>query len=342
MMDFELTQDDLELVHALQIAPRSSWTELGKVLGRHPATLSNRWNRLHSQRVVWILGHLGGRPQMHCTALLDVEADPRLMDATLRALCRIPEVNSVDSSSRNADFRLTCIAPDWLSMSHRVLPKLWAVEGVLRIKTSVCTRVYASGDQWRLDVLSHRQEDELRALAPAPQVSVGTIPAALWPCLEVLQVNGRATARDIAQSTGQHPATAARLLNAALSAGMIYIRCELASDYSGSPLLVQWFTKVPPGLEDRIAQFLKTFRSLRLCAATTGEANLTFNMQLHEPSEIASIERKLVAQFPQLRILETCVATRSYKRMGWLLDADGRFNRSPDSIESSYRSRLHS
>lgn len=75
-MDFELAQDDLELVHALQIAPRLSWTELGKVLGRHPATLSNRWNRLHSQRVVWILGHLGGRPQMHCTVLLDVEADP--------------------------------------------------------------------------------------------------------------------------------------------------------------------------------------------------------------------------------------------------------------------------
>lgn len=342
MIDFELTPDDLELVHALQIAPRSSWTELGKVLGRHPSTLSDRWNRLHSQRLVWILGHLGGRPQMHCTVLLEVEVDPRFLDDALQALCRIPEVNSVDSSSRHADFRLTCIAPEWLSMSRQVLPKLWAVEGVLRIKVAVCTRVYASGDQWRLDVLSRRQEDELRALAPPPQASNGIIPTALWPCLEVLQVNGRATARDIARSTGQHPSTAARFLNAALSSGMLYIRCELASDYSGSPLLVQWFTKVPPGMEDRIAQFLKTFRSLRLCAATTGEANLTFNMQLHEPSEIVSIERRLVAQFPQLRILETCVGTRSYKRMGWLLDADGRFKRFPDSIESSYRSRPHS
>lgn len=331
MADLELTHDDLELVHALQIAPRLSWAQLGKVLERHPSTLSERWTRLQSHRLAWTVGHLGGRPQMNCTALLDVEVDPLLMNSALRELCRIPQVNSVDSASRHADFRLTCIAPDWLTMTRQVLPQLWTVAGVWRIKTSLCTHVYASGDQWRLDVLSPRQEEQLRSLAPVPQLATGAIPDALWPCLEVLQANGRATARDIANATGQHPATAARLLNAALSAGMVFIRCEVASDYSGSPLWVQWLTKSPPGMEDRIAQYLKTFRSLRLCAATTGEANLVFNMQLREPSEIASIERKLVAQFPQLQILETCVGTRSYKRMGWLLDPDGRFSGDPDS-----------
>lgn len=337
MTDLELAHDDLELVHALQIAPRLSWTELGNVLGRHPTTLSERWKRLHSQRLVWTLGHLGGRPQMNCTALLDIEVEPRLMEDTLLKICQIPEVNSVDSASRHADYRLTCITSNWLNMTRQVLPQLWAIAGVLRIKTSLCTHVYASGDQWRLDVLSRQQEEELRELAPTPQVSTGAIPPALWPCLEVLQTNGRATARDIALSTGQHPATAARLLNASLSTGMIFIRCELASDYSGSPLWVQWFTKVPPGMEDRIAQYLRTFRSLRLCAATTGEANLVFNMQLREPAEIANIERKLTSQFPQLRILETCVGMRSYKRMGWILESDGRFSKTLESTRSISR-----
>ncbi|GAA0196085.1 Lrp/AsnC family transcriptional regulator [Glutamicibacter creatinolyticus] len=323
-MDFEVTPDDLELVHALQIAPRATWTELGEVLQRHPTTLSERWSRLRANRVAWTLGHLGGRPEMHCTALIDVEADPLSMQETLQALCAVPEVNSVDSSSRHADFRLTCISADWLVMSRQVLPALWAIKGVLRLKTSVCTKVYASGEQWRLDVLSRNQEAALRRLAPIPQPTPTLPPSALWPCLRVLQADGRATAREIAAATGQHPSTTARFLRQALAAGMIYIRCELASDYSGSPLWVQWFTKVPPGMEDRVAQFLKGFRSLRLCAATTGEANLIFNMQLREPSEIVTIERQLVAQFPQMNVLETCVGTHSYKRMGWLLETDGR------------------
>ena len=41
----ELPPEDLELVHALQIAPRATWSQLGAALGRHPTTLAARWDQ---------------------------------------------------------------------------------------------------------------------------------------------------------------------------------------------------------------------------------------------------------------------------------------------------------
>lgn len=320
----ELSDEDFELVSALQIAPRAKWSELGPILGRHPSTLSARWERLTSQKLAWCVGHLGGRPGLHCAALIEVEADPARMDQTRQALCALPQVQSVDGASRHADFRLTCLSADWLEMSREVLPLINAVPGVMRIKVSVCTKIYASAEHFQFDVLDKNQQHALRLLAPRAQPQRTLIPDALRPCLEVLQRDGRATAKEIAQATGQHPATVARMLRRALELGMIVVRCELATDYSGEPLLVQWFTKAPRELADRVAEFLLTMRNLRLLAGTTGEANLIFNMQVRDPVDIAEIELKLLAAFPQVDILETCVGISSYKRMGWILDDEGR------------------
>lgn len=319
-----LSDEDFELISALQIAPRAKWSELGPILGRHPSTLSARWERLRAQNLVWCLGHLGGRPGLNCAALIEVEADPARMEETQRALCALPEVQSVDGATRHADFRLTCLSPDWLTMSREVLPLISATPGVLRIKVSVCTKIYTSAEHFHFDALNKQQERELRKLAPVAHPQRTIVPDALWPCLDVLQRDGRATAKQIAEVTGQHPATVARMLRRALESGMLFVRCELATNFSGEPLLVQWFARVSRDAIDAVADYLMTMRNLRLCVQTTGEANLIFNMQVRDPVDIAQIEHQLMSAFPHIDILETCVGIRSFKRMGWILDAEGR------------------
>ncbi|RAX48811.1 Lrp/AsnC family transcriptional regulator [Arthrobacter sp. AQ5-05] len=320
----ELPVEDLQLVHALQIAPRASWSELGAILGRHPATLSARWTRLREDRMVWILGHLGGYPDQHCTAFIEVVADPALIEEARVDLCAISEVLTVDDATSSADFRLTCLAADWLTMAREVLPSIKAARGVQRTKVSLCTKLYATGNAWRLDVLSPVQQARIQRLAHPPVAQPTLIPDSFWPMLRVLMRDGRATAAEIAQATGQHPSTTGRALKTALETGMVTLRCELAGHYTGYPLTVQWFAKVPAGSADLVAAFLMEHRTLRLCASTTGAANMTFMMQLRTPADIADLEARLAARVPGVDILEASVGVHSFKRMGWMLDPDGR------------------
>lgn len=320
----ELPVEDLQLVHALQVAPRASWAELGSILGRHPATLSARWNRLRDDRMAWILGHLGGHPEQHCTAFVEIVADPALVDEARVDLCAIPEVLTVDDATSSADFRLTCLAADWLTMAREILPRIKSARGVQRTKVSLCTKLYATGNVWRLDVLSPAQQAQLQRLNQSPLAQPTIIPATFWPMLRVLMRDGRATASEIAQATGQHPSTTGRALRTALETGMVTMRCELASHYTGYPLTVQWFAKVPAGTADTVAAFLMEHRTLRLCASTTGAANMTFMMQLRTPADIADIEASLAARVPGVDIIEACVGVHAFKRMGWMLDPEGR------------------
>jgi DNA-binding Lrp family transcriptional regulator len=320
----ELPVEDLQLVHALQVAPRASWAELGSILGRHPATLSARWNRLREDRMAWILGHLGGHPEQHCTAFVEIVADPALVDEARVDLCAIPEVLTVDDATSSADFRLTCLAADWLTMAREILPRIKSARGVQRTKVSLCTKLYATGNVWRLDVLAPAQQAQLQRLNQPPLAQPTIIPATFWPMLRVLMRDGRATASEIAQATGQHPSTTGRALKTALETGMVTLRCELASHYTGYPLTVQWFAKVPAGTAATVAAFLMEHRTLRLCASTTGAANMTFMMQLRTPADIADIEARLAARVPGVDIIEACVGVHAFKRMGWMLDPEGR------------------
>lgn len=274
--------------------------------------------------MAWVLGHLGGFPEQHCTAFVEVQVNPADIDSAIAELCAIPEVLTVDDASSSADFHLTCLTADWLTLSTEVLPQIRHVTGVQRVKVSLCTRLFATGNSWRLNVLSPAQTTALHRLAPPATSPPTIIPDAFWPMLRLLMRDGRATASEIAHATGQHPSTVGRALKVAQATGMVSLRCELASHFTGYPLSVQWFAKVPAGSSEAVAAYLKEHRNLRLCAETTGASNLTFMLQLRAPADIATLEAGLAAHFPGLVIVDSCAGVRSFKRMGWMLDAQGR------------------
>ncbi len=51
---------------------------------------------------------------------------------------------------------------------------------------------------------------------------------------------------------------------------------------------------------------------------------MTFMMQLRTAADIADVEARLAARVPGVDIIEACVGVHSFKRMGWMLDPEGR------------------
>ncbi|WP_028280466.1 Lrp/AsnC family transcriptional regulator [Arthrobacter sp. H5] len=320
----ELEMDDLELIHALQIAPRVGWTDAGAVLGRHPTTLASRWSRLRAGGLAWVTGHLMGSPDQMTLSLHDIDCEPGQRSDVAEALCCIPEVISVEETARNRDFTLTVITRDWAELTRRVIPQFADIPGMVRYQSALVTAHHAGGNAWRLDVLSPAQQSALRRLARPPSSPVVVrLPAAYWPIVRVLGRDGRATAADIAAVTGQHPSTVRRQLAKVLDSGTLSFRCEIAQDYSGFPISCQWYANVPPSDHTAAAGFLARYRNLRFCASTTGSSNFTFVLWLRDASGVAEIESEFLAAVPTARILESSVTVNFLKRVGWRLAPDG-------------------
>lgn len=319
-MDLDL--EDLELIHALQIAPRASWTQLASALRRHPATLSARWDRLRADGRAWVIGHRGASPLQGCMAFIGVECQPGKRAEVLDRLCAIPEILTLEEAARAWNFRLTVLTRNWQEVVHNILPVVRNDPSILRTHVSVATKVKVMGDNWRLDCLSPEQQRRVAAWHPEVSRPPGLTPPHFEEMMQVLARDGRATAAEVAAATGTHPTTAARQLRLGIETGLIVFRCELAQEYSGYPVACQWYVRVPGAELPAAEQYLRSHRTLRLCASTTGDANLTFVLWLRTPGEIPDIEAGLQAVASGVHVLESEVGVRTHKRMGWLLNDD--------------------
>src|SRR5438128_7915967 len=72
-----LTETDLALVEALQVAPRAPWTSLGAALGISAATAAQRWARLAATGSAWVTGGPGvALWNTRCVAYVEVDCAP--------------------------------------------------------------------------------------------------------------------------------------------------------------------------------------------------------------------------------------------------------------------------
>ncbi|EMY32852.1 AsnC family transcriptional regulator [Arthrobacter crystallopoietes BAB-32] len=318
----ELPAEDLELIHALQLAPRATWAQLGSVLGRHPATLAARWERLRSDGQAWVTCHIGTAEGQGCVTFVGIQCRPGHRTKVLERLCAVPEIGTIEEAARAWDLRLTVLTRSWEQVARDVLPLVRTDPDILRSQVTLATRLYSAGNNWRLDVLSPEQQRRIAALHPGVVRPPGATPPTLPQLMTVLAGNGRASATEIAAATGTHATTVARHLRQALETGLVAMRCELAQDYSGYPIGCQWYVRVPPSQLEAAVSYLQSHRTLRLCAATTGDANLTFYLWLRTPGAIADVETGLQKAALGVQVIESDVGVRTHKRTGWMLNED--------------------
>jgi DNA-binding Lrp family transcriptional regulator len=317
-----LNTEDLELLHALQIAPRAPWSSIAPVLGRHPATLASRWSRLTETGSAWVTATLSGRPEQTCLAFIDVECSPSTTTASIETFCQDTRVSSVIETSESWELQVTVVTLEWQELVGSVLPWIQSVPGVLRTRLRVTTAMHIGGGHQRLDVLDQAQAAVLAALRMTAERPAAIPPSDLPAIFAVLASDGRATARDVAAVTGMHPTTVGRHLKTVVGMGLVDFRCEVAQGLVGCPISCQWYVRAPPAAIPQAVAFLDAHRTLRFCAEVTGSANLTFMLYLQTPADIAEFEARLLRTVPDLRVVDSTLAVRTHKMVGWLIRED--------------------
>ncbi|WP_077489096.1 Lrp/AsnC ligand binding domain-containing protein [Sinomonas mesophila] len=321
--NLRLSEHDLELISALQIAPRVSWQDAGAILGAHPATLAARWERIRAAGLAWITAYSVGDPATMNLAFVNVDCDPGRADEVADALCAMPEVQSVELPAGHHDLLLTVFTETLPDYALRVAPAIRAVPGVVRIHSSLGTRLHQAGHAWRLAALGAKQAAAFAEVAEARHAE-GVLPATCRDLLPLLARDGRASAAEMARALGRNPSTVQRQLTRILGSGLVSFRCDVAQIAVGFPVNCTWYARVPPGEHAAAAAALRSLRSVRLAASVTGPANFIVTMWLHSVAEVMGAELALQERVPGIEITESLVMLRVAKRMGILLGPDGR------------------
>lgn len=316
-------EQDLQLINALQIAPRASWQALARVLGSGAQTLARRWQRLSESGVAWVATYPGGRYADSVMAIVEVDCAARAQAEVVTALCADPRVVTVEESTQGCDLLLTVMTADLPEMSAFALDGLGRMAGLSRRRTCLATSVFHDGGHWRLRSLTREQNTQLQALEQRPESSSSRPPAQAWPLIQALAADGRRSARQIAEATGRNPATVRRQLPQLLRSGLLTMRCELAQPASSRPVSCTLRGRLDPSDAPRTIGVLRSLPNLRLAISTTGDDNFLMTVWVAELSEIPELETLLAERLPALTITRSGINLRTAKRVGWLLDEDG-------------------
>lgn len=319
-----LDELDLALIHALQVAPRVSWVQAGAVLGASPAVLAERWARMRAGGLAWVTAHVTASTPDLIVGFVDVDCLPEARPDVVRHLCRDPRAVTVEEAVRGRDLQLTVMVRDLAALTRFVLDDLPHVPGVRQTRWRLTTGIHAEASRWRLKVLGPEQVRTLTAIAGRHRGPATTPPRHPGDLIEALARDGRLTAADLARVTGRNPATVRRQLPRLLGSGLLTLRCEVAQAHSGSPVCCHWLGRIPVGEHARTVQALATMPELRLCVSTTGETNLMLTAWTRSLTDLLALERLMAEKLPWLSIVDSSVTLRAAKRMGWLLDDEGR------------------
>ncbi|RXS87876.1 Lrp/AsnC family transcriptional regulator [Streptomyces sp. TM32] len=331
---FSLDEDDLSLINVMQIAPRATWTEVGKVLGLHSATVARRWERMTKQGVVWVTAYpnLALWTEQCCLAFIEVDCQPTARQQVVDALAGVPQIASVSQVASGRDLFLVALFPDLQALSQFVLDHVSQLPGVRGTRTSTATRFYSEGNKWRLQALSPDQRAHLTRHHPQTSAGSRTSHEGFRDLLLPLSSDGRRTAAELAALTSTSVSTTRRRLERMVREGLVSFRCEVSDVISGWPVHAYFWARVPAHELDRIAQTLLTLPEIRMCAAITGTDNLLVIVWLRSLGDSQRLETGLAERFPTLTLTERAIVLRMSKRMGWLLDDHGR-RTSPISLD---------
>jgi DNA-binding Lrp family transcriptional regulator len=321
---------DLELLNALQITPRASWSQLGRALDVDPVTAARRWQRLHAAGTAWVTCVVG--PPEHssfCLAYIDVRAEPGRLDDCAQWLAARPETLYVHHLTGTWQLLAVVTQPSPSDAAAYLRHTMGDVPGLRDYRAEIRTRGYSEPSRWRLRSLEPAQRQALQPASPATGAhralgDRGPSHPLDGPLYELLHEDGRMPLADLAAHSGAGEATVRRRVKHLLDSGTLRLRCEVAQSVTGWPVSAVLRCSVPPADLDLTARTLAALPDTRLCCSLTGERNVLLMAWLRTLDDLPALEARVTGRCPGLTVRDRAVCLHTPKQMGRLLDGDGR------------------
>lgn len=315
---------DLALISALQLNPRASWAEIGRVLSIDASTVSRRWARLAEVGAAWVSCQplFTSAPAL---GFIEITVDAGHSLDVAAELAADAQAMTIDVAAGARDLLVTATCVDGFQLATYLLERISRVPHVRSVQSHVIAASYADASQWRLRALDKSQEIRMKSTLPRRRVeptrrSMEPRDRAL---VAALSRDGRASLADLAAVIDASETTARRRLDALIGQGLVRLRCELARDLTGYPVSEWFFVRVPSDRIDAAAKSLATIPEVRAVLSAAGPFNLLVAVWLRTVVDGQRLETQVMQKLPHVEIVDRSVVIRPFKLAGRMLDQRG-------------------
>jgi DNA-binding Lrp family transcriptional regulator len=310
---------DLDLVAALQRAPRAGVRLLAEVLEMSASTVSRRLTRLIEARLLKVIGQLNWSvlseaPPQH----LWISARPGAAGQVARDVAALPETQFAALTFGQADVYCVLQPAARAENADLIIERVGGIPGVLSSRTEVALRSYAAAPTWQLDRLTSEQETRLREENPtagdAIRADLGEDERRV---ARVLQQDGRASAADIARRLELSQSTAYRIAQSLLERGVVLPRVEIEPVVLGFPLEAVISLTTELRSITVIATELGRHPTARFVSTVAGTASMIYYGTFRDEGELADLLTGDLAALDGVKAVEVAVVLRVLTR-SWL------------------------
>ncbi|MFI0777621.1 Lrp/AsnC family transcriptional regulator [Streptomyces sp. NPDC021212] len=324
-----LDDADLDLVAALQVAPRAPLSALADVLGSSASTVGRRLTRLADERLLRVIGQVEwpmlaeGNP-MH----IWVATVPGQARQVAGRLAELPEIPFVATTTGRTDVYCSLHATRRAGARELLMNRIPSVPGIRSAHTELVLRASAKSDAWRLRRLRDDQLWALREVAeplnePAEPATVADFGAEELGAVELLRHDGRASAAEVARALGISRSTAYRLTQSLLRRGLVRPRVEIEPALLGYALEVVVELHAAPGAIQQVADALARHPSARYVSIVAGTSSVIHHGVFRDEEGLAAFLTHDLAAFPGITACEVSVMLDVLRRY-WIGREDGR------------------
>ncbi|MER7078231.1 DNA-binding transcriptional regulator, Lrp family [Saccharopolyspora kobensis] len=318
----QLDDADLDLVAALQLAPRAPLNAVAEVLGSSATTVGRRIQRLQDQRLLRFIS------TVHWSLLLTgnpyvvwIKCEPGTTPEVAAAIQQVPEAQSILITSGDADVYCTIYPLPGTDLRHLLTRALPATPGIASIQAHLVLNTSRQAVSWHLDRLTGEQEAALREHADAdpgaPPETMDPLGEAEFAVLRLLREDGRLTAAQAARELDVSRSTAYRLIQSVLEKGAARPRVEIEPAVLGYPITALLTLDVQPQHIPAVLKSLSAHPSGRFTVMTAGPAAITHHGVFRDETDLSRFITEDVGALPGINGLNMSTALGVLRRQ-WI------------------------
>jgi DNA-binding Lrp family transcriptional regulator len=328
-----LTRDrvDNQLLHALLIDGRASFSLLADVIGVSEQTIARRYRRLQDAGAIRVLV-LPAPLDTGLEWMVRIGVRPGAAQKLAAALAGREDVSWVRIAAGGAE--IVCISSPSTTEERDalLLERLARTNVVTTVQAHAILKVFAGAgnDHWSgfEDPLDSAQQDALRSAALTRRYAPTSTPDRESPpdsrpedeaIFAALREDGRAGFAQLAAAANISPARAARRLTALIESGQAYVHVDIATDLLGFPTAATLWLSVAPAELERVGTRLGALAATTFVAAVTGAVNLTGAVVCHSDAELYSLLTDEIGSIAGVHSAEISPVIRRIKQAGTVL-----------------------
>ncbi|MFF3328063.1 Lrp/AsnC family transcriptional regulator [Streptomyces sp. NPDC002888] len=321
---------DLQLLSALEVDGRASFSRLGAVLNVSDQTIARRYRRLCAEAGLRVLALRDAEALGQDQWMLRLRCAPDSATVIADALAKRHDTSWIGLASGGTE--IICMTRPLHPDDHDdlFLGKLPRTPRVVEIRAQqLLHRFYGGPTGWSRKFRA-LTDDQIDALRPdhRPPAGPARIEAEDEPLLAVLERDGRASYPELQRATGRSESAVKRRLAALRASGAVYIDVEYRSEVLGYPVAaILWITTAPGALHS-VGEALAGHDEVAFAAATAGPSHLVVTAVVQNTAGLYAYLRGPIGRLEGVQHVETSPFLRRVKQLTYQRPAPGGTTRS--------------